>query len=90
MIGFRTQGSKAVAERLADRLRVVHYAFSLGHQRSLVVLLDTDEMMASTFRLTGDQLADYRAYAGDGLFRLSIGLETPADIIADLDQALAP
>lgn len=90
MIGFRTPGSKAIAERLADRLRVVHYAFSLGHQRSLVVLLDTDEMMASTYRLTGDQLADYRAYAGDGLFRLSIGLETPADIIADLDQALAP
>ncbi|MFN3719630.1 MAG: trans-sulfuration enzyme family protein [Rhizobium rhizophilum] len=90
MIAFRTREPKAAAERLATRLRVAHYAFSLGHQRSLVVLLDTEEMMTSTFRLTGDALTDYRAYAGDGLFRLSIGLETPADIIADLDQALTP
>lgn len=88
MIGFRTRGPRAAADRLAERLRVIHYAFSLGHQRSLVVLLDTEEMMTSTFRLTGEALSDYRAYAGDGLFRLSIGLETPADIIADLDQAL--
>ncbi|MFN7093053.1 MAG: cystathionine gamma-synthase, partial [Allorhizobium sp.] len=44
----------------------------------------------STFRLTGEALTDYRAYAGDGLFRLSIGLETTGDIIADLDQALTP
>ena len=90
MIAFRTREPKAAAERLATRLRVAHYAFSLGHQRSLVVLLDTEEMMSSTFRLTGEALSDYRAYAGDGLFRLSIGLETPADIIADLDQALTP
>jgi methionine-gamma-lyase len=90
MIGFRTRNPKATASRLAERLRVAHYAFSLGHQRSLVVLMDTDEMMASTYRLAGEALADYRAYAGDGLFRLSIGLETPADIIADLDQALNP
>ncbi|KQW29649.1 cystathionine gamma-synthase [Rhizobium sp. Root274] len=90
MIGFRTRDPKATAGRLAERLRVAHYAFSLGHQRSLVVLMETDEMMASTYRLTGEPLADYRAYAGDGLFRLSIGLETPADIIADLDQALTP
>ena len=90
MIGFRTRGARAAADRLATRLRIVHYAFSLGHQRSLVVLLDTEEMMTSTFRLTGDALSDYRAYAGDGLFRLSIGLETTGDIIADLDQALTP
>jgi methionine-gamma-lyase len=90
MIAFRTRGPKAAADRLAERLRIVHYAFSLGHQRSLVVLLDTEEMMTSTFRLTGEALSDYRAYAGDGLFRLSIGLETTSDLIADLDQALTP
>lgn len=90
MIAFRTRNPKAAAERLATRLRVAHYAFSLGHQRSLVVLLDTEEMMTSTFRLNGEALTDYRAYAGDGLFRLSIGLETTGDIIADLDQALTP
>ena len=90
MIGFQTHNPRAVAQRFAERLRVIHYAFSLGHQRSLVVLLDTEEIMASTFRLAGNQLADYRAHAGDGLFRLSIGLEAKADILADLDQALTP
>ena len=38
--------------------------------------------------MTPEQEAAYRAYAGDGLFRLSVGLEDAADIIADLDQAL--
>jgi methionine-gamma-lyase len=89
MIGFRVKGDrKAVAMALAKRLKVVHYAFSLGHQRSIVVLLDTEEMMASTFRLEGAALDDYRRFAGDGIFRLSIGLESPDDLIADFDQAL--
>lgn len=80
----------AVAERLARRLRFIHYAFSLGHQRSLVVLLQTDDLVRSTYSgLKGEALADYRRYAGDGVFRLSVGLESSEDLIADLDQALA-
>ena len=35
-----------------------------------------------------DHLARYRAYAGDGIFRVSVGLETAEDLCADLDQAL--
>ncbi|MBQ0930233.1 trans-sulfuration enzyme family protein [Ideonella alba] len=77
-----------VAQRLARHLRVAHYAFSLGHQRSLVVWLGTDEMLATSYPLQGAALADYRRFAGDGVFRLSVGLEDPADLIADLDQAL--
>ena len=73
----------------AERLKVAHYAFSLGHQRSIVVLLDTQEMMTSTYQLAGDELEDYRRFAGDGLFRLSVGLEAPDDLIDDLDQALS-
>ncbi|PZU87482.1 MAG: cystathionine gamma-synthase [Shinella sp.] len=88
MIAFQSHDPQAVALRFARELQVVHYAFSLGHQRSLVVLLDTDEMMRSTFRLEGAQLEDYRTYAGDAVFRLSIGLETAEDIIADLDRGL--
>lgn len=78
-----------VAAQLAERLRLIHYAFSLGHQRSLIVLLDTAEMLRSSYALSGDALADYRRYAGDGVFRLSVGLEAPQDLIADLAQALA-
>lgn len=88
MVTFQVRDPQAMAKRLAERLKVVHYAFSLGHQRSIVVLLDTAEMMQSTYRLEGAQLDDYRAFAGDGIFRLSVGLEAVPDIVADLDQAL--
>nr|MBP8174788.1 PLP-dependent transferase [Sphaerotilus sp.] len=36
----------------------------------------------------GEALAEYRRWAGEGSFRLSVGLEHPDDLIADLDQAL--
>ncbi|OBZ94735.1 cystathionine gamma-synthase [Pararhizobium polonicum] len=88
MITFQTASPHATAARLASKLKVAHYAFSLGHQRSIVVLLDTAEMMTSTYRLEGSQLEDYRAFAGDGVFRLSVGLESVDDLIEDLDQAL--
>jgi methionine-gamma-lyase len=89
MLTFQTKDPQAMALRLANKLQVAHYAFSLGHQRSIVVLLDTDDMMKSTYRLQGPQLADYRAFAGDGVFRLSAGLEAVDDLIEDLDQALS-
>jgi len=89
MIAFQVKGDiNIAAQDLAARLRVIHYAFSLGHQRSIVVLLATAEMISSTFHLEGRQLEDYRAFAGDGIFRLSIGLEKHDDLTADLDQAL--
>lgn len=88
MIGFRTRDPQAMARQLSERLKVAHYAFSLGHQRSIVTLLDTEEMIGGTYRLTGAAEEDYRAYAGDGIFRLSVGLEAVEDLIADLDQAL--
>ncbi len=89
MLTFQTEDPQAMAIQLASKLRVAHYAFSLGHQRSIVVLLDTAEMMNSTYRLQGAQLADYRAFAGDGVFRLSVGLESVDDLVEDLDQALS-
>lgn len=88
MIFFRTEDPQAMARQLAARLRVAHYAFSLGHQRSIVVMLDTAEMVGATYGLTPAQEADYRAYAGEGGFRLSVGLEAAADLMRDLDQAL--
>lgn len=89
MIFFQTADPAVMARQLAARLQVMHYAFSLGHQRSIIVMLDTACMMQGSYALTPDQLADYRSYAGDGGFRLSIGLEAASDLIRDLDQALA-
>ena len=91
MIAFQPTGDgEALALRMAERFRIVHYAFSLGHQRSICVRIGTDEIQASTYRMTGEGLADYRRWAGDGLFRLSVGLEDPSDLIADLGRALVP
>ena len=89
MITFQTADPEAVAQKMAARFRVMHYAFSLGHQRSICVHIGTDDIMASTYRTTGESLADYNRLAGEGVFRLSVGLEDARDLIEDLDRALA-
>ncbi|ARQ59872.1 MULTISPECIES: trans-sulfuration enzyme family protein [Rhizobium] len=89
ILTFQVRDPGQMAQQLAERLKVVHYAFSLGHQRSIVVLLDTQEIMKSTYQLTGEQLEDYRRFAGHGVFRLSVGLEATDDLIVDLDQAIS-
>ncbi len=88
MLTFQVPDGRAAAHRLAERLRVVHYAVSLGHHRSLVFYLPTGEMNENSFRLAPEPLAHYRELAGDGIFRLSVGLEDADDVCADLDQAL--
>ncbi len=88
MIVFQTADPQAMSHQLADRLQIIHYAFSLGHQRSICVLIPTEEIQTSTFRMQGPALARYRDWAGDGLFRLSVGLEDPEDLIEDLARAL--
>jgi cystathionine beta-lyase/cystathionine gamma-synthase len=88
MISFQVPEGRAAARVLSERLGVIHYAVSLGHHRSLIFYIGTDDLMQTTFNLDGDQLASWRTYAGDGVFRFSVGLEDPEDLIADLDQAL--
>lgn len=89
MIAFQTREDPAtVATRMADRFRVMHYAFSLGHQRSICVLIGSQEIQRSTFRMEGAALQRWKDWAGEGVFRLSVGLEDPADLIADLARAL--
>ena len=73
---------------MMKELEVIHYAVSLGHHRSLVYLMKTEELAHTSFALEGKELASYRDTAGDGLFRFSTGIEDPADLIADLDRVL--
>ena len=89
MLTFQVRDGQDAARVVADRLRVIHYAVSLGHQRSLVVYLPTDDLLQTSFHLTPEQEASYRLFAGDGIFRLSVGLEDADDLIADLRAALA-
>jgi len=88
MLTFQVDGGPQLAEEMARRLRVIHYAVSLGHHRSLVFWMDTPSLMETSFRLEGDQLENYRTYAGDGIFRMSVGLEDPADLCEDLARVL--
>ena len=89
MLTFQTDDGVEIARRVANRLKVIHYAVSLGHHRSLVVYLPTANLLRSSFRMTAKQEASYRSYAGEGVFRLSVGLEDAEDLIRDLGQALA-
>lgn len=86
-VGDAAKG-REIAQRMIDRLEVVHYAVSLGHHRSLVFWMETEGLMDTSFRLKGDQLASYRDFAGDGVFRMSVGLEDADDLIADLGRVL--
>ena len=86
-VGSKAKG-EAMAERMMQRFEVIHYAVSLGHHRSLCFWMETGGLMKSSFRLTPKQQASYRDYAGDGIFRLSVGLEDASDLIRDLDRVL--
>lgn len=88
MIAFQVADGPATAKRMAKELQVIHYAVSLGHHRSLIYWIGTNEIMASSFHLSAEQLASYRAFAGDGVFRLSVGLEDPDDLCLDLERGL--
>ncbi len=75
MVSFVVRGGRSQAFAVAARLRLFARATSLGGPESLV------EHRASV-EGTGTR-------APEGLLRLSVGLEHPEDLIADLDQALA-
>jgi methionine-gamma-lyase len=89
MLTFQVEDGPAAACVLADRLEIIHYAVSLGHHRSLLFYLPTADLLETSFALTPAQEASYRLFAGDGIFRLSVGIEEPADLCNDLDQALS-
>ncbi len=82
------EGSAELARRLAERLKLVSFAVSLGKTKSLCFYIGTDDLLRSSFQLGGKQAADFRDWAGEGVFRVSVGLENAGDIIADFEQAL--
>lgn len=86
-VGSKARGDTIAAQMVTD-LEVVHYAVSLGHTRTLTVWMATEDLFASSFPLSGANAEAYRAFAGDGVFRLSVGLEDADDIIADLERVL--
>jgi len=79
---FGVKGGYEAGLRVVERVRLFSHLANIGDTRSLIL-----HPASTTHRqLTDDQ----RLAAGAGLdvVRLSVGLESAADLIADLDQAL--
>jgi cystathionine gamma-synthase len=83
------QDGATLARQLAERLQVFCYAVSLGKTKSLLFYIPTDDILRTSFRLDAAGTEAYRSWAGDGIFRVSVGLEHSDDLLHDLDQALA-
>ena len=88
MVTFQLERGLGAAITLAEKVRLFTYATSLGHARSLLFYYPTDLYVDAAPYLTGAQKAHIREWTGDGIVRVSVGLEDPQDLIADLDQAL--
>jgi methionine-gamma-lyase len=83
MLAFELKGGLPAARRFCDRARIFLLAASLGGVESLIVLPE----YTSHYKMSANELA--AAGIGPGAVRVSVGLEDPADLIADLKQALA-
>ncbi len=83
MVCCEVRGGVEAGKRVMDAVRLWSLAENLGTVESLV----THPVTMTHANLAPEERA--RLGITDGLIRLSVGLETPADLIADLDQALA-
>jgi cystathionine gamma-synthase len=86
MVSFDVAGGSAAARRVSEGTRLFMLATSLGGVESLIVpptaWLQTDPALLA--QIPGSPGAQH-----PGLLRLSVGIESTRDLIADLDCALA-
>src|SRR6201990_947041 len=75
-------GTKERAFEVLDKLRIIDISNNLGHAKSLITLPAT-----TTHRAMGPE-GRAAIGLGDGVVRVSVGLEGTEDLITDLDQAL--
>lgn len=83
MVAFEVEDGKAGAFRFANALNIVKISNNLGDARSLV----THPATTTHQRLTPEARAALGI--GDGMLRLSVGLEHPRDLENDLARAAA-
>ena len=79
---FRIKGGEAESFRFLDRLKLFKYAVSLGGAESLIC------HPATTTHYQIERARREAVGIDDSTMRVSIGLEHPDDLIADLAQAL--
>ncbi len=81
IVSFEVVGGRDNAWRFIDALRLFSITGNLGDSRSIV----THPASTTHCRISAEDRA--RSGIGEGLVRLSIGLEEPDDLIADLARA---
>ncbi len=81
MVTFELTGGAARARGFLEALEIVHLAESLGGVESLA---ESPALMTHASVPPADRQA---LGLSDGLLRLSVGIEDPEDLIADLEQA---
>jgi O-acetylhomoserine (thiol)-lyase len=82
VFSFDLKGTRAQGAAFIEALQLFSHLANVGDCRSLVI------HPASTTHSRMDDAALAAAGVGPGMIRLSIGLEDPADLCADLKSAL--
>ncbi|MDR7666920.1 PLP-dependent aspartate aminotransferase family protein [Methanosarcina sp. Z-7115] len=82
MLSFEVRGGVEAGRKLMDNVRLCSLAVSLGATDTLI------QHPASMTHACVPLVVRKRVGITDGLVRLSVGIEDPEDIIADLKQAL--
>ena len=82
VVTFVIDAGKAEAFRLLNALEIIKISNNLGDAKSLV----THPATTTHFRLTPASRAELGF--GDGMIRVSVGLESADDLIEDLDRAI--
>lgn len=82
LLAFRIKGGPDMTRKVFDRFRLIYRATDLGRIKTVATI-----PAISTHLLQGEECREMACIPPD-LIRLSVGAEDPADIIADLDQAL--
>jgi O-succinylhomoserine sulfhydrylase len=82
LVTFEIDGGKTAAFRFANALKLIDISNNLGDAKSLI----THPATTTHYRLTPDARAELGVT--DGMMRLSVGLEDPADLAQDLSDAL--
>ncbi len=82
IFAFEVEGGRAMAHGLLDALQLIDISNNIGDSRSLMT------HPASTTHASVTPEKREEMGIGEGMLRLNVGLEDPADLIDDLDQAL--
>lgn len=82
VLSFDLQGGREQVAKVINQVKLFKYLVNIGDSRSLIV-----DPISTTHRELTPEVRQLLGITGSTI-RLSIGLEDPQDLIADLDQAI--